>query len=977
MHNMKRRDFIKTGSLVVTGLSGGGQLSLAFVPDDFYDAEGSQRTIPFRKKPRTVREVVPGYIWADAADFDSYGGWALDTQFASFMGSSYLIAHGSGKPVKDATLRLKNLNPGRYRIWIRDKNWIPEYAPGRFGMAVNGKESAKIFGARPSAGWGWEDGGVHDITDRELTLALRDKTGYYGRCSSVLLTRDLDYHPPQDLDTFKKERLRLSGVADKPVEEHTYDVVVVGAGTAGCCAAIAAARLGARTALISDRPIVGGNASAEIGVPVQGAAQHHDGESMREGGIIEEAGRLAKARGWGQIMSRPFKKLIDSEARLDLFSDLRLEDAVEKSGASIQRIVLRHTLTGETYGFKGKFFIDTTGDGWLGHYADAEHRLGREARHEHNESLAPMEADSLTMSGCLRGPSTGFLNCLFYKTSKSRWSVKYKAPEWIYQLPPWEAWRRDEAGRPERFREARIPAVFPNGSWWIEHPNNVDDLWDPEFARDELLRINFTFWDFVKNKWPDREKAANFRLDYVPFTNGKRETRRLIGDYILNENDLMELRHFEDAIGHTGWTIDLHALEGIFDTRGMYYCDVRIAINEIPYRTLYSRNVDNLFMAGRNGSFTHVALGTTRVQGQTCVTGQAAATAAVLALKHGTGPRGVYEKHLGELQQQLLKDDQYIPQLRNEDPKDLARRATVRASSTQEAPGMSFTSEDTFEGNGDLLPLDTGRGVFFPWEPGRPLDSISVRLKAERDTEVTLHLLSATFIRDLAETREITSVKQRVARSDESWVSFPVDLAPRANFLWIYLEGEPSVSWRRVLRAVPNTYRFYGQPGNWTRVNNEVMAFHTSPEIPYGNEASYAPANIINGIARPTRLAANMWLSHARESLPQWIELELPEPSEVSAVHCVFDTDLEASLASQRDAFPDVCVRSYRIDCEVDGSWRTVASENLNFQRFRRHTFASVKTGRIRLTVEAMHGSAQARVIEIRAYRENGLLYAG
>jgi hypothetical protein len=809
---MKRRDFIKKGTIAFA-LTASGGISFSFVPDESQVGDEFNHCIPFRKPARNIKEHIPGFLWADAADFQDYGGWALDTQHVGFMGSSYLLAHGTSQTVKDASLKINNVRPGKYRLWVRSRNWMQEYAPGQFGIRITGKDSGAVFGAQKEEGWSWQDGGVHEIKG-SVTLELQDKTGQFGRCSSVILTRELNYKPPVEVEAFKQERARLSGVSDAIVPLGDYDVVVVGAGVSGCCAALAAAREGANVALVSDRPVLGGNASEEIGVPVQGAANHQG--LARETGIIEEAGRLGKASRWGRVMSKPFEALIGEEQNLTLIQNVWLED-VNMKGDRIHNAILRQTLTGERMKVSGNMFIDCSGDAWLGYHAGADFRRGREARSEHDEINAPDKADSLTMSGCLRGPKSNFKECIFYQTVKENMHQSYTAPPWIYKLPKNEWFTNGEGHYKRKTQHNQEEAI--NGTWWLEHPGDVDDLNDPEYARDQLIRVCHTLWDFWKNKWEEKDKIAPYWLAYIPFTVGKRETRRLMGDYILNQNDCVAGRHFPDAIGHYGWPLDLHAPMGIMDNNGRYYSDTRIPMGHIPYRCLYSRNVGNMLMAGRNVSVTHVALGTVRVEGQCSLMGQAAGTAAALAVRHKTTPRGIYEKHMAELQQVLLKNDQAIPKVANQDTRDLGQAATISASSEQ---------------------------------------------------------------------------------------------------------GEAS-----------------------------------------------KPANVVNGFAHPVNeKETNMWESSPKETLPQWIELKLDKPAKVGAIQCTFDTDLNLSLASEKEALPSVCVRDYTIECHVDGQWKNRVSVRDNFQRFRRHQFGQVKTDRIRLTIEATHGAKTARVLEIRVYKD-------
>ena len=642
-----RRDFIKTGSLAFV-LGANGAWALSFDP---VDVEGGEfnNCIPFRKTPRNIREVVSGFLWADAADFQDYGGWALDTQHVGFMGSSYLIAQGTSKTVSDATLKLKAVKPGKYRLWVRSRNWIPEHSPGTFGVAVNGTDSGKTFGAQKEKGWIWQDGGVHELSGA-VQLTLQDKTGLFGRCSSFVLTRDLTYQPPVDVEAFKNERARLSGVSNAIKRGDRYDVIVVGAGPSGGPAAIAAARTGAKTALVSNRPVLGGNASAEIGVPVQGAAKKHPGKPVRETGIIEEAGRIELHGITDEEMtklkanlniSRSFKTLVDAEPQLDLYENLWLE-GVKKIGGRITEVILVDTLTGERKSLSGNLFIDCTGDAWLGHHAGADERVGREAFSEYEEEAAPEKADGYTMSGCLRVGRRNMRQVNFQLSSKHKTPQAYTPPPWLYELPA--AWLNGRTGGGSlESQHQRLASTAVRGTWWFEHPGDVDDLWDPEFARDELIRVNYTMWDYFKNHWEERDRLANYSLDQLGFMVGKRESRRLIGDLVLNANDAIENRQFDDVIAHTGWTLDVHHHLGILSTEGPFTINTKIPIGQIPYRCLYSRNVDNLLMAGRCASVTHLALGTVRIEASCAVTGQAVGTAAGMALKYKTSPRGVYQ----------------------------------------------------------------------------------------------------------------------------------------------------------------------------------------------------------------------------------------------------------------------------------------------------------------------------------------------
>jgi hypothetical protein len=996
---ISRREFIKTGSLVFTGLAT-AKMGFSFIPDNFYESGTTNFTVPYRKPPRTITEVVPGFLWADAGDFQDYGGWAFDTQHFGFMGSSYLIAHGAGRPVKPARLTLPNVTPGRYRLWVRCRDWFPAHSPGQFAVAIDGRDVGQVFGRAADDNWNWQDAGVQELADGERTIELRDLSGFFGRCSSILLTRDLNYTPPAEMADFRAERARFTGHSNKMVTKPEFDVVIVGAGTAGTCAAIAAARMGVRTALITDRPLLGGNASVEIGVPIQGAAQFH--RAARETGIIEEAGRIGFARDWGnaRVMSRQFAYLAEAEKNLEIFTDLFI-DGVEKDGDNrIRAALARNVLTGEPFRFPGKLFIDTSGDSWLGYHAGADYRFGREARHEFNESHAPEKADNITMSGCLRGPNEDFKRCIFLRTAQLDRPVKFDPPPWIYQdMPPFDQWRRG------RGYDNQMAGVARAGTWWIEHPNDIDDLLEPEKARDELIRTMYTFWNMVKNEWGEAARIANYDLVYVPFVVGKRETRRLIGDHMLNQNEVAGPVHFEDAIGHSGWNLDIHHPDGIRSTEGPFDFHDILPISEIPYRSLYSRNIENLMMAGRNASVTHVAMGTTRVQGQTCVMGQAAGVAAAMAILANTTPRGIGQNHIRKLQQTLLKQDVYIPGVVNEDTEDLARSAKATASSYLEGEVINpFRAEKTEEesewsspnpvGDADWLALNLRRGVTLPWQAGTPLKKISMRLRSAEGGNLTVSLLGLQAAGQMDGAETLATVSQQIPAGTEDWVDVVLSATPATNYLAIVAQSGASIQWAREHARVDGVARLYQQGNKVNVIENSAMAFDVSPPLPFPRLAPSLPELVINGTSRPVystpfssiqphfwqrlpkwvedgvKFNYNAWQSAAGQRLPQWIELSWDEPQQIGAVQCVFDTDLDNPLAKPVDAFPRVCVRGYRIECEVNGKWQQVVAERLNFQRFRQHSFAPVQTKKLRLTVESTHGVSFARVFEIRAYKE-------
>ena len=910
--------------------------------------------IDFRKPPRAVHEVVPGFLWLDAEDFADYGGWWIDTQFVGFMGSAYLIAAGVCNPVADATTTVDVPHAGRYRLWVRAKNWYPSHSPGRFKVVINGRTTTQTFGAGKTAAWVWESGGEFDLPAGPVRLALQDLTGAYGRCDALVLTTDLNYTPPADVAAITQERARLTGLSLEPRDAGEYAVVVVGAGTAGCCAAIAAARLGSKTVLIQDRPVLGGNASLEMGVPPQGASARHP--NAREGGIMEEALRLTVARDF-LTTSDAFAELAAAETNLTVMLNERVMGADMVAPGRIAAVRAVNTLGGEICRVYGRQFIDCTGDGWLGFYADAEYRLGRESRAETGEELAPEKSDNVTMSGCLLGPHTLF----FHTVDKGR-PTPFTPPTWTAKLPP-----------PEEFGRKIKSAT--DGNWWLEHEGTVDDLNDPEFARDELIRIVFGYWDFLKNRWPERDRSANYELVHVPIWNAKRETRRLMGDHVLTQRDVQSARLFPDRISYGGWTLDVHNPRGIYSGKaGPYDFDAPTPLYNIPYRCLYSKNVTNLLFAGRDCSVTHVALGTIRVESTLATLGQAAGTAAALCMRHQVSPRDIHTHHISELQQVLLKNDQYIPELKNEDPADLARKATVTASSV--ATREEFARDDVYidrvyvRDNGSHE-LTTPRAAIFPTGLDARVDAVWVLLTSSlaEPVQLTAHLRSATAYETFSTGKDLATATATVRPRGEQWVKFEFNASVTEPFLGIWLPPAHGLSWLLMKTAPAGSARAYGGTTNrpWTLHSGQYYAAATEPPRAWPLDAR--PEKIVDGISRIVGQDLHLWSSDPHQPLPQWIQLDLGTAQQINTIQVTFDTDMNVRWPAKPLA--KQCVRDYELACDDgSGNWRTLVVVKDNFQRWRTHHFAPVTARRFRVNVLATHGSPAARIFEVRLYNE-------
>lgn len=451
--------------------------------------------------------------------------------------------------------------------------------------------------------------------------------------------------------------------------DHTADLCVVGGGIAGMCTAIAAARNGATVVLAHDRPVFGGNASEEIRMWICGAF----GANMRETGIIEEI-ELEN------IYRNPYKNYslwsallhdyITREANIVALLNASVLDAEttrdEASGRTRISSVTAWQLTTQCFhNVEATLFADCSGDSILAPLTHAETRWGRESQDEFGESHAVPQADAKTMGmSCLIQPQ---------ETRERREFV-----------PPWFAHRysRDDIG-PGRFLE-----IGRSNYWWLEAGGDKNSIRDTEELRDDLLGIATGVWDLVKRN-PDEYESENWTLGWMGFLPGKRESRRYVGDHIITQADVEAGGPFEDVVAYAGWSMDTHAPAGFYDPGQPTIFHPAPSPWGIPYRSLYSRNVANLLCAGRNISATHVALSSSRVM-RTCATiGQAVGTAAAIAVRRGSDPRGVYERHLDELQQTLLRDDAYLPGHRRR-PADATATAELSSSNQGQTYSVSL-----------------------------------------------------------------------------------------------------------------------------------------------------------------------------------------------------------------------------------------------------------------------------------------------
>lgn len=566
--------------------------------------------------------------------FDDRGGWSADQQFIDLMGSTYLLAHGLGEPVADAVTTASIPEDGEYDVFVRTRNWTRYWSeaptPGVFELLVDGRSTGEVFGTGGSE-WHWQRGPRIFMSRGEHRVALHDLKGFDARCDAVLFTRSGDV-PGDSLEAYAYLRSRLLGLPSEPEETGDFDFVVVGGGVAGMCAALAAARLGSRVALVQDRHVLGGNNSSEIRVGLGGRLNIGMYPSL--GYLLNEFGPWRKGNARTADVYEDERKLavIEAEERITLFMGYRVS-GVEKSDANtISAVTATDVDTFRRIRITGRLFADCTGDAVLGVLAGARWHMGREAASEYGEPSAPEKADGMTMGASLQ----------WYCLEDER---ERPFPDIDWGLPI----------------DERSVQKVRRGQWYWEVGMRDDQIADAERIRDYGMYVAYSNWSYLKNRFSQRDEYRNSYLGWVSHVAGKRESRRLLGEFVLREQDLKNGTVYPDASVSTSWYIDQHYPDPengkLFP--GMEYLSCGhldpLGFYPIPYRCFCSKDIRNMFMAGRNISVTHIALGTVRVMRTTAMMGEVVGMAASICRRHGILPREVYSDRLEELKELMRK----------------------------------------------------------------------------------------------------------------------------------------------------------------------------------------------------------------------------------------------------------------------------------------------------------------------------------
>ena len=714
-------------------------------------------------------------------------------------------------------------------------------------------------------------------------------------------------------------------------KELFLDLAVIGGGVSGVVTAIAAARLGLKVGLMQNRPVFGGPSSSECNsandgdrLCVNGASEYYN-RNARETGIIEEM-KLEFFRrvenGWYNHWSLVLHDFVKREKNIVSFRNC---EAYEVTAADNKISQVKGRLVGSetTVIFNAPLFVDASGDSFVGAAAGADFRMGREGRDEFNEPLSPEKADK-----CTQG------NTILFRAIDTGAPVKFAPPEWAMKF-------HNDKDLPYRPHHSPV-----GGYWWIESGGTENTISDNEKIYDDLLAVLYGVWDHLKNHGD--HGAENYVINWVSPFVGKRESRRLLGDYILTQGDLTESRSYPDQVAYGGWPLDIHDVNGI---RGKSHPGSTPpmtfpGIYAIPFRSLYSRNIENLMMPGRNISASHVALGSSRVMATCATCGQAVGTAAALCLKYGKSPRRIGQEHIRELQQKLFETDQALPGMR------FAGSSQFEVSATSAMP-LRFGASDgimplvalpvnTYDPC-DIPPADRTRAQLLPVSDNF-IESVTVMVDNGNSGETTLE--ATLFIpadqHDFAG-KEI-AVAQNVIPSGKN---IPVKFEFNAELEKVPLVGikfsrTAGVDIHSSSCALPGVHL---KPDG-CYINDTNICCEVLPE-----QRVFEAQNVFSGLNR-AHVKPEMWIGEA--TLPQSLIFKSEKTQEVNEIEIIFDTNLN------KNPLPGCVPQSVKAyDILIDG--KVVVSVEDNFQRRRLHKLAAECTN-IEIRITATNGIANPRV---------------
>jgi hypothetical protein len=738
------------------------------------------------------------------------------------------------------------------------------------------------------------------------------------------------------------------------------DLIITGGGISGCCAAITAARSGIRVVLVQDRPVLGGNASSEVRLWILGATSHlgNNNRWSREGGVIDEIlieNLYRNKEGNPLILDTILLEKVTKEPNITLLLNTVVYEVHKSSERSIDYIRAFCSQNSTGYELKAPLFCDASGDGIVSFLAGAAFRMGAESREEFGESLAP-DSDY----GELLGHS------LYFYSKYAPQPVKYIAPDYalkdITEIPRYKL---------------LSPGLNGCRLWWIEYGGRKDTVHDTEQIKWELWRIVYGVWDYIKNSGKF-EDVDNLTLEWVGAIPGKRESRRFEGHYMLTQQDVIRQQHFDDAVAFGGWALDLHPADGVYSelpgcnqwhTKGVY---------QIPYRSFISKDIDNLFFAGRIISVSHVAFGSSRVMATCGLGAQAVGAAAALCIQNGALPPQLMEKPcLHRLQQLLSRLGQSIPGVAiSRADNDPMRAVRISASSTFKLDGIPF--------DGPWLPLQEGAAQLLPFRKG---ERYQFKVKVKASAAGTLRASLKISEKAHNYTPEITLGTLEVpVTAGEQWVTLAFsETLPDTQYGFLLFEANPALAlqgsqWRYsgVVSVFNGKNKAVSNDGRQEAPDHsgvDSFEFWCPRRRPEGHNIAlsvtpallpYDAAQLVNGFTRPY-LRANAWVADPADTQPS-LQLQWEKPRELHSLTLHFDTDfdhpLESSLMGHPEEVIPFCVRQYRI---YDEQGTLIHEQRDNYQTINHIVWDKpVTTSALRIEIAHPAANIPAGLFEIQ-----------
>jgi FAD-dependent oxidoreductase family protein len=746
------------------------------------------------------------------------------------------------------------------------------------------------------------------------------------------------------------------------VEENlNADLVVVGGGMAGVCCAITAAREGIDVILLQDRPVLGGNASSEVRLWILGATSHmgNNNRWAREGGVIDEIlveNLWRNPEGNPIIFDALLLEKVVQEPRIRLLLNSVADSLTMADDGRIAAVHAYCSQNQTVSRISAPLFCDASGDGILGYLAGAAFRMGTEARAEFGELLAD-EEPGMSLLG----------HSLYFYARDTGKPVRF--------IPPPFALRN--VSPILRYRELKVSETGCR-LWWISYGGALDTIHDTEEIKWELWRVAYGIWNHIKNSG-DYPEASTLTLEWMGMIPGKRESRRFEGDVMLCQQDLIEQRRHPDAVSFGGWAVDLHPPEGVYSPAPPCTQWHAKGVYQIPYRAMYSRDVSNLFLAGRLISASHIAFGSTRVMATCAHNGQAVGMAAVFCKEQNVLPRDLaQEPRIGQLQQRLLRAGQYIPGLAASDQNDLARVAQITASSTL---ALAKTAP-----NGEMLQLDHAWALLLPLQPA-PFPSLTVTAEAAEHTALLAEIWKSAKPGNF--TPEIllssASVELSPGKREQATLHFNGEVT-EPGYVFLTFPSNPQLSIALTDTRIPGILTLHHSVNaavarsavQLPPLNSgiESFAFWLPRRRPKARDIAvtidpplraFDASQLTNGIGRPVN-AVNGWVPGVEDRQP-WLRFSWPQPQRIQSIQITFDTDydhpMESVLMTHPECAMPACVRHFRL---LSAEGTVLADVNEHHQsRWRLDLAEPLHTSAIVLEILKTWGGLPA-IYEVRCY---------